>query len=224
MRSSRPLRSPSLRSLAGICVLLPLLCATQTGCLGLISNIMHATGADKTPAAYNGLRECSVAVVTVTENGQFGDDTAARILSRNVTQWLGSEVKEIELIREDEIADWRDRHGWDQLEFAEIGRGVEADKVLAIEVANLKLRDGATLYRGNADVRVSVIDSKTGEELYHTEIDEFEYPTTAGVYTNETTESRFRKLYLGILGKRIARQFFAFDAHEDFALDSIIAR
>ncbi|MEM6473153.1 MAG: hypothetical protein AAF802_26565 [Planctomycetota bacterium] len=201
-----------------------MLLACQPGCLGVISNIMHATGADKTPAAYDGLEKSRVAIVTVTENSQFGDDTSARILSRNISQWIGSEVKEVDLVREDKISDWRDTHGWDQLEFAEIGRGVEADKVLAIEVANLKLRDGPTLYRGNADVRVSVIDSKTGEELFSSEIEEFQYPITAGVYTNETTESRFRKLYLGILGKRIARQFFPFDAHEDFALDGFIAR
>ncbi|MEM0926648.1 MAG: hypothetical protein AAGJ83_11465, partial [Planctomycetota bacterium] len=169
----------TLRSLALLASLVILL-MTQPGCLGVISNIMHVTGADKTPAAYDGLSDCRVAVVTATENSQFGDDTSARILSRVVRQWIGSEVKDIDLVREDTIADWRDTHGWDQLEFAEIGRGVEADKVLAIEVANLKLRDGQTLYRGYADVLVTVIDSKTGEELYSAEIEEFEYPTTAG--------------------------------------------
>ena len=138
--------------------------------------------------------------------------------------WLKKEVEEIDLVRADKIANWRDTHGWDQVEFEEIGRGVDADKVLAIEVTNLKLRDGQTLYKGNADVRISVIDSKTGDELYTKHLDDFTYPTTAGVYTNEMTESKFRKLYLGILAKRIARQFFPYDAHEDFALDSIIAR
>lgn len=197
---------------------------TQPGCLGLLSNLMHATGADKTPAAYKGLKDSRVAVVTLTENSQFSDDVAARILGRNVTQWLSNEVKDIDLVREDKIANWRDTHGWDQVEFAEIGRGVDADKVLAIEVSNLQLRDGATLYRGRADVRISVIDAKTGEELFTRDLDDFTYPTTAGVYTNETTEARFRKLYLGILAKRIARQFYPYDAHEDFALDGMIAR
>jgi hypothetical protein len=197
---------------------------TQPGCLGLLSNLMHAAGANKVPAAFEGLEKSRVAVVTITENGQFGDDVAGRILGRNVSQWLAQEVDDIELVREDQIANWRDTHGWDVIEYAEIGRGVDADKVLAIEVTDLKLRDGATLYRGSANVHVAVIDAKTGQELFHSDIDEFTYPTTAGVYTNETTEVRFRKLYLGILAKRIARKFYAYDARDDFALDSIIAR
>ncbi|WP_182866306.1 hypothetical protein [Stieleria mannarensis] len=210
----------SLGLTAVVCVLL----SSQTGCLGLLSNLIHASGADKTPAAYDGLEESRVAVVTLTENSQFSDDISARILGRNVMQWLAKEVDDIELVRDDKIANWRDTHGWDQIEFAEIGRGVDAEKVLAIEVTNLKLRDGATLYRGRADVHISVIDAKTGDELFSRDIDDFTYPNTAGVYTNETTEARFRKLYLGILGKRIARQFYPYDRHEDFALDSIIAR
>ncbi|MCS7471115.1 hypothetical protein NZK35_31040 [Stieleria sp. ICT_E10.1] len=208
----------------GLTAVACILVSTQAGCLGLLSNLIHASGADKVPAAYEGLEDSRVAVVTLTENSQYSDDVSARILGRNVMQWLSKEVDDIELIREDKIANWRDTHGWDQVEFAEIGRGVDAEKVLAIEVMNLKLRDGATLYRGHADVRITVIDAKTGEELFTRDIDDFTYPNTAGVYTNETTEARFRKLYLGILGKRVARQFYPYDAHEDFALDSIIAR
>ncbi len=197
---------------------------TQTGCLGLLSNLMHAAGADKTPAAYEGLSDSRVAVVTLTENSAFSDDVSARILGKNVMQWLRTEIRDIELVREDKIANWRDTHGWDQVEFDEIGRGVDADKVLAIEVTNLKLREGATLYRGHADVSITVIDAKNGDILWSKEIEDFTYPNTAGVYTNETTESGFRKLYLGILAKRVARNFYPFDARDDFALDSMIAR
>ncbi len=208
----------------GLMIVLVLLVSTQTGCLGLVSNLMHAAGADKVPAAYEGLEKSRVAIVTVTENGQFTDDISARILTRNVAQWLGTNVNKIELVREDKISNWRDTHGWDQIDFVEIGRGVDAEKVLGIEVSNLKLQDGATLYRGRADVITTVVDVESGEEVYHSELDEFTYPVSAGQYTSETTESRFRKLYLGILAKRIARQFYPFDAHEDFALDSIVAR
>jgi hypothetical protein len=60
--------------------------------------------------------------------------------------------------------------------------------------------------------------------LYTSDLEEFTYPSTGGQYANETTEAKFRRLYLGILGKRVARQFFKYDPREDFALDSIIAR
>ena len=227
MRLSRS-RSTNLNSRlaasVGLFGIVVLLICTQPGCLGLVSNLMHAAGADKAPAAYDGLEDSRVAVVTLTENSQYSDDVSARILGRNITQWLAKEVDDIQLVREDKVANWRDTHGWDQIEFEEIGRGVDADKVLAVEVTNLKLRDGATLYRGQADVLITVVDSKTGDTLFRTEVEDFTYPTTAGVYTNETTEDRFRKLYLGILAKRISRQFYPYDPRDDFAIDSIIAR
>ena len=197
---------------------------TQTGCMGLVANLVHASGADKVPAAYDGLKASRVAVVTITENGMFTDDESARILGRNVSQWLNDNVKKIEIVREDKIADWRDTNGWDNIDFTEIGRGVGAEKVIGIEVANLKLRDGATLYRGRADVDVTVVDVASGDTVHRHSLEDFTYPETAGQYTSETTEKRFRKLYLGILAKRIARQFYPYDYHEDFALDSIVAR
>ena len=227
MRLSRSSASQKRRRLVASLCLTAVACilvSTQTGCLGLLSNLMHASGADKVPAAYEDLEDCRVAVVTLTENSQFSDDVTARILGGNVMMWLKNEVDDIDLVRADKIANWRDTHGWDQVEFEEIGRGVDADKVLAIEVTNLKLRDGQTLYRGHADVHITVVDAETGDELFSSDLDDFTYPTTAGVYTNEMTEAKFRKLYLGILAKRVARQFFPFDPHDDFALDSIIAR
>ena len=39
----------------------------------------------------------------------------------------------------------------------------------------------------------------------------------------ETTEARFRKLYLGMLAKRLAQRFHPYDASEMFALDGVIA-
>ncbi|MDM4016328.1 hypothetical protein [Roseiconus lacunae] len=197
-----------------------------TGCAPLIANFMHVTGADLTPAAYEGLEKSSVAVVTITENSRFGDDISATMLSHAVGKILTSEVKDIELVRDDEVANWRDVHGWDQIDFAEIGRGVKADKVVAIEVLNLSLQEGPTLFRGQANIHLSVIESKSGEVLFSTDVEDFTYPTIAGgVSTSETTEARFRKLFVGnILAKRIARQFHPFDARDDFALDSITAR
>ncbi|WP_143544120.1 hypothetical protein [Rhodopirellula sp. MGV] len=202
------------------------LAALQTGCAPLIANFMHVTGADRTPPAYEGLEKSKVAVITLTENSQFGDDVSATLLSHSVSKILASEVKNIELIRDDKISEWRDVHGWDQMDFAEIGRGVNADKVLAIEVLKLSLQEGATLFRGQADIHVSVIDAKTGDELFSSELEDFTYPNIAGgVSTSETTESRFRKLFVGnILAKRIARLFHSFDARDDFALDSITTR
>tara|TARA_R110002049_G_scaffold72490_2_gene187154 strand:+ start:172586 stop:173329 length:744 start_codon:yes stop_codon:yes gene_type:complete len=196
---------------------------TQPGCLGLYSNLMHAVGADKVPAEYEGLEDSRVAIVTVTDSSQYSNDTSARILSRRVGELLLSEIDDLTLIREDLIEQWRDKNGWDSIDFVEIGKGVKADKLLGIEVTNLRLRDGATLYRGRADVTISVIDVATGDVLYRRELEEFTFPTNAGQYTSETTEPRFRKLYLGMLAKQISRSFYPWDFSETIAIDGSIA-
>ena len=104
----------------------------------------------------------------------------------------------------------------------DIGRGVKADKVLAIEMTNLRLQDGATLYRGRATVTVTVYNVKTGEVEFRKHLDEFTYPETAGQYTSETTETKFRSLYLSVLGSRIGRFFHGYDYSDTVAMDATI--
>lgn len=213
-------------SLLTTCVGIPLLAAllmTQAGCLGLYANLIHAVGGDKVPAEFEGLEDCRLAVVTVTDSSQYSDDISARILNRRIGDIFTDELDDVELVREDQIEQWRDTNGWDATDFVSVGRGVKADKVLGIELTNMRLRDGATLYRGRADVLIKVIDVKDGAVLFRREIDEFTYPVSAGQYTSETTEPRFRKLYLGMVAKQIARRFHPYDFSEYIAIDGAIA-
>lgn len=207
----------SLMMLAG------LMTTTQTGCLGIYANLMHAVGADKVPAAYEELEDSSVAIVTVTSSSHYSDDTSARLLSRMVGDILMAEVDDIKLVREDKIEQWRDTNGWDSLDYQALGRDVEADKVLSLELSDLTLREGKTLFRGNVNATITVIDVAEGNVVYRRSLDEFSFPTNSGQPTSETTESRFRKLYLGRLAKQIARSFHPWDLNEDFAIDGTIA-
>lgn len=194
----------------------------QTGCLHM-ATLMHAAGLDMIPPEYDELKENTVAVITVSDSSQYYNDVAARELTRRVSEILTKQVKGVQLIREDKVEEWRDVNGWDAVDFAEIGKGVEAQKVLGIELSNLRLRDGATLYRGRSDVVVNVIDVETGTIEYTRSLEEFTYPTVAGQYTSETTEPRFRKLYLGMLAQEIGRSFHPYDMTDRIAMDSAIA-
>ncbi len=199
------------------------LLVAASGCMGVFANLYHAVGADKLPAQFEGLKESHVAVVTITDSSQYSDDAAARTLSRRVGEILLSEVKALTLVREDQIEQWRDTNGWDSVDFLSIGKGVKADKVVGIELTNMQLRDGATLFRGRADVMVTVTDTKTGSVLYKHEFDEFTYPISAGQYTTETSEARFQKLYLSMLAKQISRLFHPYDYSDTIANDAAIA-
>ncbi len=204
-------------------ILVALVLATQSGCLGLVANLAHAVGADKVPAEYKGLSEQKVAIVTFSDASPFGEDRSARSLSDSITEILDREVKEIEIVRSEEIDDWRDRNGWDQADFLAIGKGVDATKVLAIELSGLRLREGPNLYRGHADVSLEVIDVATGAREYRKSLDDFTFPRNAAQDSGNMTESKFRRIYLGILARQVARLFHPYDLNEDFALDGKFA-
>jgi hypothetical protein len=189
------------------------------GC-NLASNLMHGLGVDMIPADYKGLEESKVAVITLTDSTQYSNDIAGKELSRKVSEILTLKVDKIKLIREEEVERYRDINGWDSTDYVEIGKSVGAEKVLGIELSNLKLREGQTLFQGNSQVRVSVIDVATGTVLYTRSIDEFQYPTLAGQDATGTTESRFRRLYLTMLAQEISRSFHRYDMTDRFAIDS----
>ncbi len=196
---------------------------TQSGCLGVLSNLMHAVGADRIPPEYDGLQKSKVAIVTMTDQSQYSDDVAARLLTRKVSDILSMEVKEISLVHDEDIQKWRDTHGWEKIDYLEMGKDTQADKLVAIEMTDLRLRDGATLYRGRAAITITVYDILAEKVVFRKEIDEFTYPSQAGQYTSETTETKFRKLYLSMLAKQIGRVFHAYDFAETVAMDAALA-
>jgi hypothetical protein len=208
---------------AAISIGLALVVVCQTGCLGLASQMMHVAGLNLSPAECDGLDDSTVAVVTITDSTQYTNDSAARDLSRRVGSVLTTEGDDITLIREDLVQQYRDVHGYESDNFSAIGKEVGADKVLVIEMTDLSLRDGATLFQGSADVHLQVVDVKTGNTIYQDHIDQYTFPKSTGQHTSETTEKRFRKLYLTMLASEIGRRFHPFDPTETVAQDVLIA-
>lgn len=193
-----------------------------TGCT-ILANLGHAVGADQIPPEYAGLADSRVAVVALTDASHYSDDKAARFLARQVGQVLQANVKKVRLVREDEISKYRDENGYDETDFVAIGEALEADKVIGIQVGNMTLLDGQSLYRGRSDVIVQVFDPKTNELLFSRDLDEYTYPESAGQHVSETTETKFQKLYLTVLAERIGRMFHPYDFSDTVALDGRIA-
>ncbi len=213
-------RSPHpIALLIFLALLLPL-----AGCLGLAANLMHMAGTDMTPAEYEGLEDTRVAIITVTDSSHYSDDVSAEMLSKRLGAILLLKVDDIRLVRYSEIEEWRDRAGWESTDYSDLGKAVKAEKVIAIELTNLKLRDGPTLFRGSSDVSLTVYDVESElDQVYSRTIDEYRFPRSAGQHVSETSEGRFRKLYLGMLAKEIGRSFHRYDFADTFALDSTIA-
>ena len=118
---------------------------------------------------------------------------------------------------------YRDVHGYESNDFVSLGKEVKADKVLVIEMTDLSLRDGSTLFQGRADIHLQVVDVASGTSVYTQTIDQYTFPKSTGQHTSETTEKRFTKLYLKMLSKEIGRKFRDWDPTETVAQDVLIA-
>ena len=191
-----------------------------TGCVGFLAQIGYWTGGANVAAEFDDLTGKRVAVVCISDSGSFGLGTNNLFLARGVATILEQKIEEIEMVRTDEIADWIDRNDWDEVDFAEIGRGVEAERVVAIELSGFGLYDGQTLYKGRANMMVRVLDMEAGgKEVFRRRLDELAFPTNGGYPTTDTTESKFRRTFLKFLADNVAKFFYEYEMMEDFGRD-----
>ena len=203
-----------------ICVLLMLVFLTPlVGCLGLVAHLINAAGGGLVPAAFPGLRDQKVAVVCVS-NSEFGPTSTSPELSRRMNRLLKSNVKDIQLVSHQEVADWIDRHDWDRVDFRAIGEGVGADLVVAIDIDTLSLHENKTMYKGRADVHVVVYDMESGQEVFAKSPSQIVFPETAGIWPTEISERQFRKQFLDVVADRIARNFYPYDINDDYAREA----
>ncbi len=201
-----------------------LLLQLASGC-SLMSTLQWAAGKNLVPAEYADLKGKRVAVVCVADNSSYGSGSESLLLAREVSLILQRSVKDIELVRQDEIADWIDRQGWDEIDYREIGRGVKAERVVAVGLASFSIREGSSLYKGRADVSVSVYDmADGGHEVFRKSIPEFSFPATGPYPVGDLSEVQFRRAFLQTLSQHVARYFYAYDVAEDFSRDSAFIR
>jgi hypothetical protein len=200
-----------------------ILSTATSGCVGLLSNLMYAVKGEKVPAEFDGLKEKKVAVLAINADSPYQDDVSSRMLARQVTEILQTEVKKIEMLDEDVINQWRDKNGWENMDFQAMGKDIGADMVVVFEMSDLKLKDGATIFRGHCGVNTTVYDVALSKKVFRKSLEDFTYPTNAGQHTTETTEARFRRTFLVMLGQRLARYFYNYDFEDTFALDAKIA-
>ena len=202
-------------------LLLAVMIGGTSGCVNLASNILYAINGNKAPADYPGFKGKKVAIVCGSEKG-LSNDATANLMTRYLEALLGKNVKEITIIPQDKVEKWLNARGWNESDYAEIGKGVGADQVLAINIMNMTLRDGMTLYKGKADISVSVYDvADGGKVVYRKSFPEFEFPKIGGPTVTDTTEARFQGLFLTVVSQRIAALFYDADPKEQFAIDAI---
>jgi hypothetical protein len=202
--------------------LLAIVAGASSGCVGLLSNLLHAVQGEFVQAEFDKLAGKRVAVVAISDSSAWSDDQAAKLVARQVGESIEIEVLDTDIVPESEVDQWRDTNGWDTVDLEGLGKGVKADYVIYVELSDLVVRDGQTLYRGRVAVTTTVHDVAADRTVFRKSIPEFLYPVSTGVYASETTEPRFRRAFLEVLAKRIARYFHPYDFIEDYAQDDPI--
>lgn len=216
------LRSPARRHLLFAAALLLVL--TQSGCVGFISQLMYAfKGGDKVDPEFKGLEGKKVAIVCVSNATATGPNSVGVMLERSVGMLLTQKGKKIQVIHQDEVANWIDNNDWNQLDYREIGRGVNADMVLAIDLGRFSLHEGSTLYKGRADVTVTVYNMKDGgKSVFRRNLPDYTFPQNGARHATEMSEARFRSLFVEILAQHVAKYFHAYEIKENFAKDAVL--
>ena len=198
-----------------LATLLPLV-----GCMSFANFVLYATnGMPKVPAEFDELKGKRVAVVCVSTSNAYGPGTMTAEIARQVHGRLRANIEEIDVVKHEEISDWMDRNDWNRVEYEEVGRGVKADMVVAIELNQpLTLRDGPTLFRGHADFTVTVLDMKQdGKKVFRRREEEFRWPQH-GRYG--ITESQFEKAFVRRVSGRAGQFFYPFEENSEIGADS----
>jgi len=195
------------------------LLAACSGCSTLLT-AAYVLMPEDTPAEFKGLKGKHVAVVCkpIVEL-EFSDAGSARELAATVGGLLERNVRKTRVIDQQEVARWIDEHAW--VDYPTVGKALDADLVVGIDLEEFRLHEGATLYRGRATAHVRVFDIATGKVVFEKRYDDFQYPADGAVPTSDRSEMQFRGMFLQILAGRIARSFHAYDSRTTFAEDNL---
>ena len=196
------------------------LLVTCSGCSTLLT-AAYILMPEDTPAEFKGLKGKHVAVVCkpIVEL-EFSDAGSACELAATVGGLIERNVRKTRVIDQQEVARWIDEHAW--VDYPTVGKSLDADLVVAIDLEEFRLHEGSTLFRGRATARVRVFDIATGKVMFEKRYDDFQYPADGAVPTSDRSEAQFRGMFLQILAGRIARSFHAYDSRTSFAEENLM--
>lgn len=201
-----------------------MLVVSFSGCVGAMSQLMYVIKGHDVPAAYAGLEGKRVAVVCVSDASAYGPDTLTYTVSRAVGIKLSQGVKDIQLIPTSDVEGWVDENGWNELDFGALGRGIKADRVVAIEIASYSIHEGPTIYKGRADLTVTVydLDNEAGAQVaFGFGPEDFEFPKN-GRPAIQSNDRQFEAFFLARLTQYISNQFIKHDKLESFASEAMM--
>ena len=223
---SRRIKYKYVTILANLCIIctLSLTClaiATNSGC-AFMANAMYVIKGADAPAEFDDLKEKKVAVVVSTDAG-LNSDASGILMSRHINELLARNVKKVEMVNPEEVDRIINDQPIGDRSIPVIGSRLRADYVILVEVSDLKLRDGQTLFKGRSNAAVTAYKVLEGDRpVFKKSFPEFIYPPH-GAPVTDFDEAQFQRVYLSELALRVARTFYPFDPTIDVAKEAAVS-
>ena len=202
--------------------ILLLAAATLVACSGCSTLLTAAyiLMPEDTPAEFKGLKGKHVAVVCkpIVEL-EYADAGSSRELAVTVGSLIQQHVRKSHIIDQQEVARWIDEHAW--VDYPTVGKALDADMVVGIDLEEFRLHEGSTLFRGRATAHVRVYDVAAKKVVFEKRLDDFSFPANTAIPTTDRSEAEFRDMFLQIVAQRISRTFHAYESREHFAEESL---
>ena len=210
-------RFQNVRVYLAATLLLTLVAAT--GCQATLATAMWLIKGPNIPAEFDQMEEKKVAVVCrALDFSNFNYANVPKELSRQVSALLVTNVPKIEVIEQRKVDEWMDNNMWE--DYLEVGRALEADVVLGLDLEQFSIYESQTLYRGKANVTMKLYDCESGNLLVDKTLPQTVYPPNAAKATSDLQESAFRREFLINLAEEIGRHFYPHDPRANFAADA----
>ncbi|MBL8853927.1 MAG: hypothetical protein JNK57_08135 [Planctomycetaceae bacterium] len=190
------------------------------GCVGTAAQLMYVLFGHKSKPEFDEFKGKRVAVVTISNETAFGPETVSELLSRAISMHFVKNIKKVDVISQSQIASWMDQNGFGEPDPMALGKGVNADYVMLVNISDYSIYDGKTLYKGSCNYKTDVYNIKENGRLVFSQGPlDFTFPRD-GRPAIESSEEKFQAFYLTRLSERIARSFYEYDLTEDAALDA----
>lgn len=189
------------------------------GCVGLPAQLLYVIYGNKAAAEFEGLNSKNIAVVCVSDASAYGPNTLTFAVERQVAALLAKHVPKARVVPQSKVDNWKDQYGWDESDFMQIGRGVGADMVVAIEISSYSLHEGSTMYKGKVTVTTDVYDTKDQSVAFHIGPEDYEFPKS-GRPALQLSERDFEAQFLSKFCEHLARRFYEYEKIDGIAEDA----
>jgi hypothetical protein len=161
-----------------------------------------------------------VVVVRSLASDQFENETVPADLMKILTAKFGRNIKKVEMVDYREVDEWLDDSSNMLEDYRQIGRDLDAEMVVGIDLEGFSIYESQTLYRGRAKITVSVFDCETGNRIIEENLPEIIYPPNMPVPASERNANDFRSRFVKVVSDHIGRLFYPYDPKELYAQDA----